>query len=348
MNPHTATIAQLQTALRDRTLSATELLELHIGRIEEVNPLVNGLVADRFETARNEARIADECFRSTPDDAKPLTGIPCTVKEFIGVESMPQSGGVLWRQDERARSDATVVSRLKNAGAIIMGVTNIPEGGLWLETYNAIYGRTKNPWNLKRTSGGSSGGEGVLVATGASPFGIGSDVGGSIRIPAAFCGTVGHKPTGGLVPNTGHYPENALTTEGGRYLTIGPLTRSVDDAWIILQTISGTDGIDPSMKEYQLGSPDTLDVRDLKVIPIRQNGRTRVRGDVGAAIEQSTEVLREAGAQILDTEFPNLRKSFEIWSAMLTAGTAVPYGKILGENKKYKNLPIVSNAYYWK
>jgi len=314
-------------------MTSTGLLEAHIGRIEHVNETVNGLAVKRFEKARKEAEAADTVLRQGGDPKRPLLGIPCTIKEFLGIENMPQTGGVLWRKDMVAQSDATVVRRLREAGAIIMGSTNIPEGGLWMETYNSIYGRTSNPWNPKRTSGGSSGGEGVLVATGASPFGIGSDVGGSIRIPAAFCGTVGHKPTGGLVPNTGHYPEGVLSTAGGRFLTIGPLTRSVDDAWEVLKLIAGPDGHDASIVDYSLGNPDHVDLSGLTVYPLAWNLRTRVTPGLTQAIEDATTALKNKGATISTREFPHLKRGFEIWSGMMSQETDVCYPEILGEER---------------
>jgi len=328
-----ATLGQLKAALSKGDITSSELVEAHISRIQQVNETVNGLVVERFEKAREEAAVADKVLSQGGDPLRPLLGIPCTIKEFLGIEGMPQTGGVLWRKGVVAESDATVVDRLRQAGAIIMGSTNIPEGGLWMETYNSIYGRTSNPWNTKRTPGGSSGGEGVLVATGASPFGIGSDVGGSIRIPAAFCGTVGHKPTGGLVPNTGHYPDGVLSEAGGRFLTIGPLTRSVDDAWEILKLIAGPDGHDSSTGDYPLGDPDTVDLSGLVVYPLAWNLRTRVTPDLTQAIERATTALKEQGATISTREFPNLKRGFEIWSAMMSEETEVCYPEILGEER---------------
>jgi len=345
MDWNTATLTELQTALRSGVISAVDLLEVHIATIEAVNPTVNGMVADRFARARAEAKDADERLKKGGSDHPPLLGIPCTIKEFIGVEGQPQTGGVLWRREVTAATDATVVKRLRAAGAIIMGTTNIPEGGLWLETYNAIYGRTNNPWDIKRTSGGSSGGEGVLVATGAAPFGIGSDVGGSIRIPAAFCGTVGHKPTGGLVPNTGHYPEGMLTEAGGRYLSVGPLTRSVDDAWTVLKIIAGEDGQDGSTKPIHLGDPDEVDLSDLRVFPLAWNLRSRVRGDVRLAVEQSASALEARGATIDTREFPKMKRGFEIWSGMLSEGTVVSYPHALGEHGPLN--PLVELPRLW-
>ena len=345
MDWNTASIQELQAGLRSGAISSSALLEAHIATIEKVNPTVNGMVADRYARARSEAAAADERLQHGHTDLPPLTGIPCTIKEFIGVEGQPQTGGVLWRRDEVATRDATVVRRLKEAGAIIMGTTNIPEGGLWLETYNAIYGRTNNPWDSARTSGGSSGGEGVMVATGATPFGLGSDVGGSIRIPAAFCGTVGHKPTGGLVPNTGHYPDGMLTPEGGRFLTVGPLTRTVDDAWTVLQIIAGEDGKDDAMRPLTLGNPDTVDLSKLRVFPLAWNLRSRVRGDVRLAIEQATSALEEQGATVDTREFPKLKRGFEIWSGMLSEGTVVSYPHALGQNGPLN--PLVELSRLW-
>ena len=201
------------------------------------------------------------------DTLPPLLGVPCTIKEFLKTSGMPHTGGLAWMADGVADTDATVTARIKAAGAIILGVTNIPEGGLWMETYNSIYGRTRNPWDLRRTSGGSSGGEAALISTGASPFGIGSDVGGSIRIPAAFCGTVGHKPSGGLVPNTGHFPADVPDGAGG-YLCTGPMTRTVDDAWLVLKVLAGPDGQDPACRPMALGDPAAVDISKLRVLPM--------------------------------------------------------------------------------
>lgn len=333
MNPLTLTIKEMQNGLQAGTITSSQLVDAHISRILQVNGAINALIADRFDQAKAEAEHADKLLQSASTDIPPLTGIPCTIKEFIGVKGAPRTGGLLWRRDDIANEDATVVSRLRSAGAIILGFSNVPEGGLWLETYNGIYGRTSNPWNPDRTSGGSSGGEGALIAAGASPFGLGSDVGGSIRIPAAFCGTVGHKPTGGLVPNTGHFPEGALTVEGGRFLTIGPMTRTVDDAWTLLKLISGPDGIDPACATMTLRDPDSVNLEGVTVFPIPTNGRSTPRGDVAAAVMESAAALERAGARIVHRDFPRLKKGFEIWSGMLALGTKTPYVSILGQSK---------------
>jgi len=328
-----APVTALARRLRLGELTSADLLEAHIARIEAVNPLVNGLVAHRYEAARAEARAADARLQGAgPEDTlPPLLGIPCTMKEFLCTKDMPHTGGLLWMKENVAKVDATVTARVKAAGAIIMGVTNIPEGGLWMETYNSIYGRTNNPWNLRRTSGGSSGGEGALVSSGASPFGIGSDVGGSIRIPAAFCGTIGHKPSGGLIPNTGHFPAESLGATGS-YLCTGPLTRTVDDAWLLLQVLAGPDGQDPSCQSLPLGDPAAVDMSEVVVFPMESTGRVWVHKDVRQQVQKAAEALAAAGATIQQPDLPLMKHAMDIWASMLSDVTEESYCDILGKD----------------
>jgi len=199
---------ELARMIRDREVSSRDVVEAHIRRIEEVNPSLNAVVATRFDDAREEARRADVLISraSAPGDVSPLCGVPCTVKEAFALEGMPNTGGLLSRKGKVARQDATTVSRLRSAGAIPLGVTNVSELGMWVESNNLVYGRTASAHGRRRTSGGSSGGEGAIVSAGGSPFGLASDIGGSIRVPAFFNGVFGHKPTGGLVPNSGQFP----------------------------------------------------------------------------------------------------------------------------------------------
>lgn len=175
--------------IRAGVISPVELMRGYIHRISEANPKLNAVVQDRFAQALREAEEAEATVSasSNPEELPPLLGVPCTIKEFFAVKGMPHTGALAKRKGTIAKEDCVVVQRLRKAGAIPMAITNAPEGGLWMETYNSITGRTNNPWNPLRTPGGSSGGEGALLAVGATSFGVGSDVGGSIRIPAAFC-----------------------------------------------------------------------------------------------------------------------------------------------------------------
>ncbi len=275
-------VTRLVEAIRLKKLSPLELTEAHIARMEQVNPHINALAVRRFEKARAEAREATE---NPPATLPPLHGIPFTVKEFYGIEGMPWSGGVRRFKDRLATRDSTVVSRMRKAGGILLGSSNAPEGGLWMETYNDVYGRTSNPWDSRRTCGGSSGGEGALVGSGASPIGLGSDIGGSIRIPAAFCGAFGHKPTPGRVPGTGHFPDNP--GEAGKYMGFGPIGRSARDLALILDVISGPDGQDPFGKEMEKIGEGRRDLKGLRVIALESNGRMRVDPEVREAVRRA-------------------------------------------------------------
>jgi fatty acid amide hydrolase 2 len=315
----------LAAAIRRRELSPVEVVDAHIAAIARVNPRLNAMVVDRFDAARDEARRATE----RRGDLPPLHGVPCTIKEFFAVEGLPQTGGLVSRRHRRADRDATTVARLRAAGAIVLGVTNAPEGGLWMETYNSVYGRTNNPWDVRRTCGGSSGGEGALVAAGASPFGLASDVGGSIRIPAAFCGAPAHKPSGRLVPNTGQFP--AGVGDISKYLVSGPIARKVEDLMPILRVLAGPDGHDPACVPMPLGDPSAVDLREVTVYPVDWNGRARIRPVMRDAVHRAAAALAARGAKIRHAPFRRLRTSLEIWAAMIEDAAGDRYDVILGD-----------------
>jgi len=321
----------LARMIRRRELSPVELLEAHMAQIDAVNPALNAVIAKRYEAARQEARAAEQQVMATtePEALPPLLGLPYTAKEYIMAKGMPLTAGVWSRRNARADRDATTVRRLREAGAILVGITNVPEGGLWLETYNDVYGRTVNPWSVEHTAGGSSGGEGAIVAAGGVAFGLGADVGGSIRIPAAFCGTVGHKPTGRMVPNTGFWP-SAGTGDLSGYLVCGPLTRRVEDVMPILRALAGPDGEDVVVREWELGDPAAIDLRDVTVYPVESNGRTRVSEEYRRAIHDAAEALRARGARVQPLEAPRMKKAFPIWAAMMATGGGPRYAEVLG------------------
>jgi fatty acid amide hydrolase 2 len=303
--------------------SSAEVVEAHIERILAVNPKINALVVDRFEAARKEAADKDALAAKTRDKSTlpSLHGVPCSIKEFLGVTGMPQTAGLLSRRDSVAQKDATVVERLRKEGAIVLGVTNGPEGGMWVETLNHIYGRTNNPWDLSRTPGGSSGGEGALISAGASPFGIGSDISGSIRIPAAFCGVIGHKPTGGLVPNTGHWGENPET---GKFLVCGPLGRTVADVEHILGVISKRERKSPEGAAVQAFS-------------LTKMGFFEARDDMKVAVGEAGRVLDKRGIRISDWNKP-IKGAFGMWSRAMNAAMErldSSFYKVLGQNQSY-------------
>ena len=320
----TLSATELAARIRARELSPVEVVEAHIRRIEEVNPLLNALVAERFDAAREEARQAEQALNGA-DPLPPLHGVPFSVKEMIGLEGMPATFGTLGRRERVADEDATIVRRLRAAGAIPLGVSNVPEWGFWFESYNLIYGRTHNPWDLGRTPGGSSGGEGALVGAGASPFGLGSDVGGSIRMPAGFCGVFGHKPTHGLLPLTGHYPvyasgPDARVRKTSPWLAVGPLARSPRDLLPLLRIMAGPDGVDPNAEAIELGDADAVEWRGRKVL-LLENPRIAMAGrateEVRGAVIKAAKVLEDRGVAIEPLPDDIFRRAAEIWSAAL-------------------------------
>lgn len=328
-----ASAVTLARWIRQRKLSPVELLDTLQARIADVNPAINAVIAERHAAAREEARAAERrALHEPPESLPPLLGLPYTAKEYISARGMPLSAGIWSRRHVRADSDAETVARLGRAGAILVGITNVPEGGLWMETYNDVYGRTRNPWDLRRTAGGSSGGEGAIVAAGGVAFGLGADVGGSIRIPAAFCGCVGHKPSGRMVPNTGFWPP--ASGDLSAYLVCGPLTRRVEDIFPILTTLAGPDGHDAVVREFTLERPESIDLREVTVYPVPGDGRVHVRAPMRRALDAAADALVAAGARRGALTSRRMRQAFPIWSAMMSLSGSPPYSEILGGDRK--------------
>lgn len=285
--------------------------------------MLNAVVADRFDAARAEADACDQCA-ARGDRLPDLAGVPFTVKEMIDTAGMPSTFGCTTRRHRVASTDATIVQRLRKAGAIPIAATNIPEWGLWFETDNLVYGRTNNPHNLAHTTGGSSGGEAAIIAAGGAPFGVGSDIGGSIRIPAAFCGVFGHKPSNGLVPLTGHYPvygnsAGAAASRENPWVVLGPLARSARDLGPLLRIIAEPDGIDPNCEPMPLDHDDVSfanrKVWLLEEPHIKWAGRTRP--DLAACVQRAGAALAERGAQLREFPAALFRDTVELWFAAL-------------------------------
>ena len=201
----------LAADIRAGRYTATAVVEAHIAQLERVNGRINAVVKTRYDEARREAAAADARIAAARagnalETLPLLLGVPCTIKENFELEGTPQAAGLVARRHIVNDRDAVTVARLRDAGAIPLGVTNTSELCMWMESYNEVYGRSNNPYDPERIVGGSSGGEGAIVGSGASPFGLGADVGGSIRMPAFFNGVFGHKCSPGLVPNDGQYP----------------------------------------------------------------------------------------------------------------------------------------------
>ena len=322
----------LAKSIREGELTSAEVVESFIRRIEEVNPRLNAVVVTRYDDARREAAEADRKRESCgPEELPPFHGVPCTIKEAFALTGMPQTGGLLSRRHFVANEDATAVARLRAAGAIPLGVTNVSELCMWMESHNRVYGRTNNPYDRRRIAGGSSGGEGAIVGAGGSPMGLGSDIGGSIRMPAFFNGVFGHKPTGGLVPGTGQFPH--AENEARRYNTTGPLVRYAEDLMPLLRVLAGPDGVERECRDMELGDPDNVKVEDLVVLDVAGNGFVSVSDDLKAIQCECAHALAERGARVERARFSELKYSLAIWSAMLSRAEDTSYRARLGQGR---------------
>jgi len=282
----------LARAIRDGERTSREVVEAHIARARSLNPRLRAIAADRFEDALAEADAADSrihAWHDGADELPPFLGVPCTIKESFALAGMPNAAGLVHRADVRAGADAPAVARLRAAGAIPIGVTNTSEATMWIESSNHVYGRTNNPYNPRRTAGGSSGGEGAAIGAGFAPIGLGSDIGGSIRLPAFFNGVFGHKPSPGVVPCSGHFPTPSSNGASTEMLAAGPLTRRAEDLMPFLRAVTGRDAGDPISRDVELEDPASVSLEGLDVvlsegatlIPVRGELRERARAGGG-------------------------------------------------------------------
>lgn len=318
--------------IREGDVSAAEAVEAHIAQIERVNPTLNAVVRTRYREARAEAVRADAVRAGTPPDRlPPLHGVPCTIKESFSLTGMPNSAGLVARRQLIATTDATAVARLRAAGAIPLGVTNTSELCMWMESDNKVYGRTNNPYDTTCIVGGSSGGEGAIVGAGASPFGLGSDIGGSIRGPAFFNGVFAHKPTGGMVPATGQLPVVAGAAQ--RFLCTGPIARRAEDLLPLLRILAGPDGVDQSCEAFELGDASQVTLAGRTLLDVADNGAMEVSPDLQAAQRRAVQVLGELGMKPRSASFPGLEKQFDVWSAMMAQAQEMSFGRMLGQGR---------------
>jgi amidase len=310
-----------------KQLSSIELLQSHLSRIKELNTKLNAFVQVDADGAGRQAQHADEAVRNG-EELGPLHGVPISVKGSIEVAGLRCESGSKLRQGLIATCDAPLVSRLRRAGAIILGVTNSPELLMAWETDNVLYGRTNSPWDLEHTPGGSSGGEAAAIAAGMSAGGVGSDGGGSIRVPAHFSGICGLKPTPGRIPATGHFPVSA-----GPFALIGvvgPMARTVSDLKVLFEVMQGPDDGDPSAAPVPVRWPREDDLRRIRIGYFEDDGRTPVTAETRAAIQTAAQGLRRAGFQVELFRPDGLELARQLWWKIF----GVAGGMLLGPTLK--------------
>jgi len=303
-------------AIRKKQITSEELTQACLKRIAEVNPKLNAVVQLAAETALAEARAADKAL-AHGGITGPLHGVPFTLKDAIETAGVISTGGTLGRASYVPKEDATVVKRLRNAGGILLGKTNCPELGWAWESDNLIYGRTNNPFDLSLSPGGSSGGESAIIAAGGSPFGLGSDAGGSVRFPASCTGIAAIKPTSGRVPRTGHFPGPGGMLDA--LWQIGPLARSVEDLNTILPIIAGVDWRDPSVVPMPLGDPATVNLKALHVVFHTDNGIETPSQEIIDAVLNAAKALETSVATIEEARPPGIEQTYDIYFGLFSA-----------------------------
>jgi Asp-tRNA(Asn)/Glu-tRNA(Gln) amidotransferase A subunit family amidase len=314
---------ELLSMLRREQISPLELAEEHIAQIERLNPHLHALVDFDAERVRVQARALQE----SDNPRGPLFGLPMTIKSSIATAGYRCEIGSLLHRGNKPRENATVVERLKRAGALILGTTNCPEFLMAYETDNRLYGRTANPWDLERTSGGSSGGESAAVAAGLSAAGMGSDSGGSVREPAHFTGICSLKPTPGRIPARGHLPacDGPFAILGA----IGPMARTVRDLTLLFITLSGQDSLDPVSPPVSFKNES---LEDLKRVPIgffEDDGIIPVTPETRQAVQDATRSLQSQGFHVRPFRPQALEEARQLWWTFFVRGGAMLLGPLV-------------------
>lgn len=308
MKPATLLSAvELARLLRERQISPEELANEYIDQIEALNPRLNALIDFDAERVREQARAAEH----SKQPRGPLFGLPMTIKASISVAGCRCEVGSLINRGNVPAEDATVVDRLRKAGATILGTTNTPEFLMAYETDNSLYGRTNNPWNLDYTPGGSSGGESAAIAAGLSAGGFGSDSGGSVRVPAHFTGICSLKPTPGRIPGNGHLP--GCVGPFAILGAVGPMARTMDDITMLFEVLSGQDPTDPVSPPVPYRKASLADVKRLRVGYFEDDGLVPVTPETRQAVQNAVRALQKQGFDVRPFRPLALEQARKLW-----------------------------------
>jgi amidase len=298
-------------------VSSVEVVDAFLQRIDKINPKLNAVVQVDHDRALTAARSADHRVHRR-ERLGLLNGVPITIKDSFDTANFVSAGGTIGRKAYIPARDATAVARLRRAGAILLGKTNCAELTLSYETDNLVYGRTNNPYDLKRTSGGSSGGAAAILAASGSPLDLGSDTGGSIRIPSHFCGTVGLKPTSGRVPRTGHI----IPAEGvfQFFTQVGPMARYVADLALVLPILAGLDWRDPFIVSAPIGKSAAVDLHNLRVAVHMDNDIYPPTKDTVRVITDAANMLRKVSCSVVESRPEELSKVYALGNRLWRLG----------------------------
>jgi amidase len=335
---------ELVSLLQKREVSSRQLLDLYLERVERHNPAVNAIVTLDLERAQTRAAEADEAA-SRGESWGALHGLPITVKDVFETEGLRTTAGSEDLAGYVPQRDAVLVARLRRAGAVIFGKTNTPTMAADGQTFNPLFGTTNNPWDLGRTPGGSSGGCGAALASGMTPLSFGSDIAGSIRIPAAFCGLYGHKPTFGLVPPRGHIPGPPGELMERDINVVGPLARDARDLDLALSVLAGPSGQEALGWQMQLPPPKAASLQEYRVAAWLDDDACPVDSGLNPRFEAAIEALRAAGVSV-DTEARpgfSFQDSFSLYLKLLQSRqepslTHADWMQLDNERQRYRDL----------
>ncbi len=331
---------ELAEGIREKRFSSEEVVRAHLDRIEKLNPTLNTIVT--FEPDPLEkAREADAAI-ARGDEVGAIHGVPFTLKDCVEVAGMKATQGSKILADNISAKDSTVYERLRGAGGILLGKTNLPEFALWWETNNLLFGATHNPWKIGYTPGGSSGGEGAALATGMSPLGVGTDLGGSIRQPSSFCGLAGLKPTLGRVPYTRVVPQTLF-----RAIHVGPMARNVQDVALELGIMAGPDGEDIYAPPVPV--PDYTDL-DGSLPRLRigwsPTGGTAIEEEVQKVVANAAEALSGLGLEVEPVEIPGLGDNdAQVISSVVYPSEAKPFLMNIVGGREDELTPLLRKRY---
>jgi len=298
----------LARAIRTKKVSSLEVVRAHLEHIHTVNPRLNAVVFATGESALKQARAADRRNRGK-SVLGPLHGVPFTAKDIFDTAGLPTTAGLRMLRSNIPDRDATVVARMRAAGAILIGKTLCPPGGVGGDSWNSLHGGTRNPYDIARSPGASSSGEAAIIAAGGSPLGLGSDSGGSIRMPAHYCGIAALKPTTGLVPSTGAYAlPGGLSDPRSQ---VGPMARFVSDLALTLPLLIGPDGFDSAVVPVPLAKR-TPKLRGLKVAWYADDGIAKPTTAIASAVRAAAHALTEAGCTLTEARPPSLHEAHQV------------------------------------
>jgi fatty acid amide hydrolase len=338
--------AEIVRLITTGDLSSADVVEAFIARVSEVDEKLNAVTVDLFQSARATARKIDEA-RLRGESLGPLAGLPVTIKDCFDLAGTASTFGLTTRRDIIETQDDPYVAALRAAGAIPIAKTNVPQLLIYTESDNPLYGRTNNPWDLERSCGGSSGGEAALIAAGASPLGLGNDIGGSLRTPSAFCGITAIRPTAGRTPDRcGHglpVGQRAIVSQ------VGPMARRVEDLTLALRLLDGArdPAIDPGAA---LEDPAAVDISRLRFATFVDDGEFPAAPAARRAVDEAAQILTDAGAAPTPWRMPTLSRATDLIFACLSADRGTGFKRLLQGNKidpRVRSLLLTAGAPVW-